>query len=359
MTISEIILGKLRAAKAEMLGHPEIREVNEAQDEVIARYGPVFQRGAIENIDENVLRSFLYIENNRHWSGLSRQVNRVCSDMTATRAALGLLVDETRPISERMLPITNIKGMGKGIITAILHVAYPARYGVWNNTSNSGLVALGLMPEFRRGATFGERYAAINSVFVDIASALDVDLWTLDTLWWFLISGDEEGVDNEPLPSGATITGPLSQKAVAKISRFALERHLHDYMFYNWDNLDLSADWTIYSLDGDPEAGYEFPTPVGRIDLLARHRRDGAWLVIELKRDRSSDAVLGQVLRYMGWVQKHVAESGEAVTGLIVATEGDLKLLYALEVAPSVSFKSYEIEFRLKDAPLFEEFAHP
>lgn len=44
--------------------------------------------------------------------------------------------------------------------------------------------------------------------------------------------------------------------------------------------------------------------------------------MIELKRDKSSDAVVGQILRYMGWVQKHLAENGELVSGLIIATEG-------------------------------------
>ena len=107
------------------------------------------------------------------------------------------------------------------------------------------------------------------------------------------------------------------------------------------------------------DAGYEFVTPVGRIDLLARHKRDPRWLVIELKREKSSDAVVGQVLRYMGWVKRHLVEGGETVEGLVVATEGDPQLHYALDVVPSVSFKSYEVEFRLRNGPAFEEFAKP
>jgi len=34
-------------------------------------------------------------------------------------------------------------------------------------------------------------------------------------------------------------------------------------------------------------------------------------------------------------------------------------LHYALDVVPSVSFKSYEVEFRLRNGPAFEEFAKP
>lgn len=355
---SDYALGRLRAAKAAMVDDMEINAILDAQDEVLARYSPAFQPGRIETIEEEVLRSFLYIENNRHWSGLNRQVNRVCADMAATRAALADLVDETRPIASRMQTATDIKGMGKGIITAILHVAYPNKYGVWNNTSNDGLVELGLFPQIPRGASFGERYAAVNDVLFSLAQALDVDLWTLDTIWWFLQTDDDEDeTDDHPAKPESDIThAPMPGP---KSARFALERHLHDYMFDNWDMLDLAQDWNIYARDGEPEAGYEFRTPIGRIDLLARHKRDPRWLVIELKREKSSDAVVGQILRYMGWVQRHLVEAGETVEGLVVATEGDPQLHYALDVVPSVSFKSYEVEFHLKTGPTFEEFAKP
>jgi hypothetical protein len=61
----------------------------------------------------------------------------------------------------------------------------------------------------------------------------------------------------------------------------------------------------------------------------------------------------------MGWVKKHIAQDGEAVEGLVIATEGDRNLHYALEVVPAVSFKSYEVEFRLRDGPSFAEFGKP
>jgi len=355
-SFSDYALGQLRAAKAAMVDNVEIAEILESQDEVLARYSPAFQPDRIKNLEEDVLRSFLRFENNHHWSGLHRQVNRVCADMTATRAALAELVNEARPIADRMQPVTDIKGMGKGIITAILHVAYPDKYGVWNNTSHDGLDALGLLPHPPRGASFSERYAAVNEVLVALADELDVDLWTLDTIWWYLgDDDDDEDVDQPTVPLPETLNAPPN----IKITRFALERHLHDYMFDNWDMLDLALEWDIYTRDGEPEAGYEFRTPIGRIDLLAKHKHEPRWLVIELKREKSSDAVVGQVLRYMGWVQKHLSDCGEKVEGLVVATEGDPQLHYALTVVPEVTFQSYEVEFRLKNGPSFEEFAKP
>lgn len=356
LEIPDYAIGKLRAAKAAMADDEGIKDILDAKDEVLARYSPAFQTDRIGAIEEDVLRSFLYFENNRHWSGLNRQVNRVCADMSATRAALSLLVDENRPIASRMQAVTDIKGMGKGIITAILHVAYPNKYGVWNNTSNDGLIDLGIFPGVPRGSSFGERYAAVNEVLFGLAEKLELDLWSLDAVWWFLNAAEAEGVSK-------TSTSIASEKATeptaTATTRFMLERHLHDYMFDNWDTLELARDWEIYSQDGEPDAGYEFRTPIGRIDLLARHRSEGRWLVIELKREKSSDAVVGQVLRYMGWVQRHMTTGNEIVEGLIVATEGDPQLHYALEIVPSVNFKSYEVEFRLRDAPTFEKFSRP
>lgn len=349
----ENALGRLRAAKASTLDNSKIREIVEAKDNVLARYSPAFQPGAIETIDEDVLRSFLYFENNQHWTGLNRQVNRVCADMDITRAALGDLVDETKPIETRMEAVTKIKGMGKGIITAVLHVAYPNKFGVWNNTSHSSMVALGLMPEMPHGSSFGVRYAAVNEILVELASALETDLWTLDTIWWNFRQdhGDEEGSDSK--------SGVKNDLPSPTTTRFALERHLHDYLFDNWETLDISKEWEIFSKDGEPDAGYEYTTPIGRIDLLAKHKTQPKWLVIELKRHKSSDAVVGQVLRYMGWIKAHFIEEGDSVEGLIVATEGDPQLHYAISAMPALSFKSYEVEFRLKNGPTFEEFEKP
>lgn len=350
-TISADALGRLRAAKAAMQKDAEIREILESRDSVIDRYGQQFQPGQIEQIEEKVLRSFLLIENNKHWSGLFRQSNRICANMEQTRAALGALVDESQPIEERTQPATEIKGLGKGIITAILIVAYPNKYGVWNNTSERGLVNLGLMPDWPRGASFGVRYNAINAVLNELARELEVDLWTLDTIWWYL-SDDQDELE------GLDETLPISDVRTAQVTtRFAIERHLHDYLFDNWSQLELSNDWELFVRDGEPDAGYEFPTPVGRIDLLAKHKREARWLVIELKRDKSSDAVAGQILRYIGWIKAHLAQASETVEGLVIAARGDDKLYYALSALPSVSFKRYEVEFRLNDCSTIEDFS--
>lgn len=69
---------------------------------------------------------------------------------------------------------------------------------------------------------------------------------------------------------------------------------------------------------------------MGRIDLLAKHRRAPKWLVVELKSNRTSDQTVGQILRYTGWVLENLAAPGEEVTGMIVAQDTDEHLRYAV-----------------------------
>lgn len=58
--------------------------------------------------------------------------------MNALRQSLAVLLDEEQPIRERLpKALDRVTGLGKGIATAILTVAYPAQYGVWNNTSGA------------------------------------------------------------------------------------------------------------------------------------------------------------------------------------------------------------------------------
>ncbi len=47
--------------------------------------------------------------------------------------------------------------------------------------------------------------------------------------------------------------------------------------------------------------------------------------MVELKKGRASDAVVGQALRYMGYVQEELAEVGQTVHRVIIALEDDRK----------------------------------
>src|SRR6266487_795602 len=115
-------------------------EMVNARDSVIAQFQPLFAIEAIDTLDAEQFKPFLLYENNRHWSRLHRQGGRICADMKKLRITLLQLLDEQKPIAARWDGVIGkVLGMGKAIMSAILLIAHPDRYGVWNNTSEAGL----------------------------------------------------------------------------------------------------------------------------------------------------------------------------------------------------------------------------
>lgn len=70
-------------------------------------------------------------------------------------------------------------------------------------------------------------------------------------------------------------------------------------------------------------------------------------LVVELKKGRAADAVVGQVLRYMGYVKEELAEADQTVLGVIITRDDETRLKRVLSMVPSVSFYRYQVSFRL------------
>ena len=70
-------------------------------------------------------------------------------------------------------------------------------------------------------------------------------------------------------------------------------------------------------------------------------------LVVELKKGRASDNVVGQIQRYMGYVACELAEEGQTVKGIIIALDDDQRIRRALSVAPNIDFYKYQVSFQL------------
>jgi hypothetical protein len=339
-------LGKLREYLARLKANGRLAEVANEQAEVLGRFQPIFSPETISQIKEDEFLSFLYFENNKHWYSLYRQRNYLTADLNVLRNALVILLDENQEVGLRLEKAINLVfGLGKAVSTAILLVAFPEKYGVWNNLSEVSMKQLGLWPEFPRGASLSQKYNTINELMIRLKNDLDTDLWTLDMLWWVIETEPDTSSVISPESSDSTEPDPLYSTM-----RFGLERHLHEFLRDNWTQTELGQTWNLYGEPGDDDPGYEFPTSVGFIDLLAKHKTDPRWLIIELKRSQTSDVTVGQIMRYMGWVKRNLANSDETVEGLIIAQHPDQKLLYALEMQANVDLKLYEVEFKLRNA---------
>ena len=140
-----------------------------------------------------------------------------------------------------------------------------------------------------------------------------------------------------------------TDETVEDASVFALEKHLEDFLVHNWSNTELGKKYDIYEQDGEI-IGQQYPSDTGPIDILAISKNKKEILVVELKKGRISDVVVGQIQRYMGYVQAELAEKDQQVKGAIIALEDDLRLRRALSVAQNIDFMTYEVKFKLNKA---------
>lgn len=128
-------------------------------------------------------------------------------------------------------------------------------------------------------------------------------------------------------------------------SAFAMEEHLEEFLVSNWENTELGRDFNIYEEDGQKAQQYQ--TDTGPLDILAISKDKKRLLVVELKKGRASDAVVGQILRYMSYVKEMLAEEGQTVHGAIIALEDDQRIRRALAMVNGVQFFRYQVSFKL------------
>jgi restriction system protein len=151
----------------------------------------------------------------------------------------------------------------------------------------------------------------------------------------------------EGLIGGATSSIIIANdETVEDPSVFALEKHLEEFLIQNWKNTELGKNYNIYEEEGEI-VGQQYPSDTGPIDILAISKDKKELLVVELKKGRASDSVVGQVQRYMGYVLEELAEDGQTVKGVIIALDDDIRIKRALAVAINIEFYRYQVSFKL------------
>ena len=149
--------------------------------------------------------------------------------------------------------------------------------------------------------------------------------------------------------SGSAIARPEAESEVEDPSEFVLEKYLEDFIVSNFNTI-FSGRLRVFE-DSDGNDGQQYATDIGSIDVLAVEERTRSFVVIELKKGRSSDRVVGQILRYMGWVKRNLCENGQTVKGLVICREHDPRLTYALEMTNNIDVRYYSVSFKLKESP--------
>lgn len=151
----------------------------------------------------------------------------------------------------------------------------------------------------------------------------------------------------ESFISGHRSPGLISpDKTIEDLSVFGMEKHLEEFLIENWHQTDLGKLYDIFEIEGEI-VGQQFQCDTGFIDILAISKDKKVLVVIELKKGRASDTVVGQIQRYMGYVKDELAEPGQSVKGIIIAWDDDKKIKRALSVTPNIDLYRYKVSFIL------------
>ncbi|MGA7195347.1 MAG: PDDEXK nuclease domain-containing protein [Anaerolineales bacterium] len=138
---------------------------------------------------------------------------------------------------------------------------------------------------------------------------------------------------------------------IEDVTEFVLEKYLEDFMVSNFAAI-FRGELVLYHDPEENVIGQQYTTDVGIIDILAQESNSKSFVVIELKKGRESDKVVGQILRYMGWVKENLCKNGQDVKGIVICRESDTRLSYALAMTSNIVIKYYRIDFKLEDIPL-------
>ena len=95
------------------------------------------------------------------------------------------------------------------------------------------------------------------------------------------------------------------------------------------------------------QTNYRTKQGLGEIDILCRDI-NGKYVVIEVKRWKDSDKVMGQILRYMGAIKE---ERRSEPRGIIILNHEDKRLNYAKSIVKNIETKYYKFDFAISDKP--------
>ncbi|MGH7954188.1 MAG: endonuclease NucS domain-containing protein [Limisphaerales bacterium] len=126
---------------------------------------------------------------------------------------------------------------------------------------------------------------------------------------------------------------------------FAYEKDLQQFLAKNLELIEPGLQ--LYKDEEDEQiTGLEFPAGDRFIDILAADKSNN-YVVVELKVSKGYDRVVGQLLRYMAWIEQNLANENQKVRGAIVAREISEDLKLATSKIPDVTLLEYELKVTL------------
>lgn len=336
---------------ANALENDNIRRLRSAEDGTVAKAKALLEStgfAADRDMTAEELGTFLGLAREL---APNRQMNRTLYEgvgVEAFNAKLRSLLYGKEPLWLRLANIASIPRMGPLGASQMLCLSDPRKYPL---VSKQCIDVIGLSPEQKESARadviaehgiiatheeaewvtkFLRRALILERArdLLKLRDYLDVNL---------LLFAQSLAVSH----NGEEIGGLLSPPQDSPYTSVAFEAQLRDYIAEFPTVLGPGlAPW-------DPEQTTEYYTPIGQIDVMLR---DGKVpVVVETKRDRSTDDVVGQALRYMGWWR---GQGFKKVRGIIVVHRPDPKLDAAMLMLQGViELRYYRLQFKFAHQP--------
>jgi len=124
---------------------------------------------------------------------------------------------------------------------------------------------------------------------------------------------------------------------------FAYESDLRDFLSRNLTIIEPG----LHLHEDEGISGVEFPVGGRFIDILAIDKHNN-YVVVELKVSKGYDRVVGQLLRYMAWIETNQAEPTQKVRGIIIAREISEDLHLAASKISDVELFEYDLSVSLR-----------
>ncbi len=134
-----------------------------------------------------------------------------------------------------------------------------------------------------------------------------------------------------------------NQEELSESTGFAYESDLRNFLSKNLTIIEPGL--RLYEEEGI--RGIEFPVGGRFIDILAIDKRNN-YVVIELKVSKGYDRVIGQLLRYMAWIEANQAEPNQEARGVIIAREISEDLHLAASKIPAIELFEYDLSVVLR-----------
>lgn len=128
---------------------------------------------------------------------------------------------------------------------------------------------------------------------------------------------------------------------------FAYEKDLQQFLIKNLPLIEPGL--RLY--EEDDIKGIEFDVGGRFVDILAVDSSENL-VVIELKVSKAYDKVVGQLLRYIGWIKNNMATDGQRVRGMIIGRVISYDLKIACSELKDVQLFEYSLAITLKEQSL-------